>query len=136
MYITCSNLKFLRSGLSETDSAAEALLMPGQREGGVRRRGRGAFPSLFLEGRVCIPQDPRVLDSMLPYLTAYYGNPHSRTHAYGWESEAAMEKARRVSLWLAAVAVVFPPARKFSVKRKSKAVIKTLGVSQFSVGWI
>ncbi|KAF2976629.1 hypothetical protein EK904_002019 [Melospiza melodia maxima] len=41
------------------------------------------------------PLDPRVLDSMLPYLTAYYGNPHSRTHAYGWESEAAMEKARR-----------------------------------------
>lgn len=31
---------------------------------------------------------------MLPYLTSYYGNPHSRTHAYGWESEKAMEKAR------------------------------------------
>ncbi|RMB95511.1 hypothetical protein DUI87_27620 [Hirundo rustica rustica] len=41
------------------------------------------------------PLDPRVLDSMLPFLTAYYGNPHSRTHAYGWESEAAMENARR-----------------------------------------
>ena len=31
---------------------------------------------------------------MLPYLTSYYGNPHSRTHAYGWESEAAVEKSR------------------------------------------
>merc|ERR1719447_1567235 len=31
---------------------------------------------------------------MLPYLTPYYCNPHSRTHAYGWESEAAMETAR------------------------------------------
>lgn len=31
---------------------------------------------------------------MLPYLTTYYGNPHSRTHAYGWESEKAVEKAR------------------------------------------
>ena len=40
------------------------------------------------------PMDPRVLDSMLPYLTSYYGNPHSRTHAYGWESEEAVEKAR------------------------------------------
>lgn len=34
---------------------------------------------------------------MLPYLVNYYGNPHSRTHAYGWESEAAMECARQVS---------------------------------------
>lgn len=39
-------------------------------------------------------QDPRVLDAMLPYLTSYYGNPHSRTHAYGWESEEAVEYAR------------------------------------------
>lgn len=31
---------------------------------------------------------------MLPYLTCYYGNPHSRTHQYGWESEKAVEKAR------------------------------------------
>lgn len=31
---------------------------------------------------------------MMPYFTCYYGNPHSRTHAYGWESEEAMEKAR------------------------------------------
>ena len=38
-----------------------------------------------------------MLDAMLPYLVNYYGNPHSRTHAYGWESEAAMECARQVS---------------------------------------
>lgn len=31
---------------------------------------------------------------MLPYLTNFYGNPHSRTHAYGWESEKGMEDAR------------------------------------------
>ena len=34
---------------------------------------------------------------MLPYLTSLYGNPHSRTHAYGWETEEAVEKARKVS---------------------------------------
>jgi len=45
----------------------------------------------------CFVQDPRVLDAMLPYLTHYHGNPHSRTHAYGWESEEAMETARKVS---------------------------------------
>uniref|UniRef100_A0A3B4B276 cysteine desulfurase n=1 Tax=Periophthalmus magnuspinnatus TaxID=409849 RepID=A0A3B4B276_9GOBI len=41
------------------------------------------------------PMDPRVLDAMLPYQVNFYGNPHSRTHAYGWESESAMEKARK-----------------------------------------
>lgn len=41
------------------------------------------------------PVDPRVLDAMLPYLTDQFGNPHSRTHAYGWESEKAVEDARK-----------------------------------------
>uniref|UniRef100_A0A8B9FQV8 cysteine desulfurase n=1 Tax=Amazona collaria TaxID=241587 RepID=A0A8B9FQV8_9PSIT len=50
---------------------------------------------LYMDVQATTPMDPRVLDRMLPYLTAYYGNPHSRTHAYGWESEAAMEKARK-----------------------------------------
>ncbi|XP_048352876.1 cysteine desulfurase, mitochondrial isoform X2 [Sphaerodactylus townsendi] len=50
---------------------------------------------LYLDVQATTPLDPRVLDSMLPYLVHYYGNPHSRTHAYGWESESAMEKARQ-----------------------------------------
>jgi cysteine desulfurase len=40
--------------------------------------------------------DPRVLDAMLPLMTHVYGNPHSRTHEYGWESENASEIARQV----------------------------------------
>ncbi|KAI8832036.1 pyridoxal phosphate-dependent transferase [Chytridium lagenaria] len=40
------------------------------------------------------PVDPRVLDAMLPFFTQLYGNPHSRTHQYGWESEEAVETAR------------------------------------------
>ncbi|XP_066481293.1 cysteine desulfurase [Tiliqua scincoides] len=50
---------------------------------------------LYMDVQATTPLDPRVLDSMLPYLMHYYGNPHSRTHAYGWESESAMEKARQ-----------------------------------------
>lgn len=50
---------------------------------------------LYLDAQATTPLDPRVLDAMLPYLTSLYGNPHSRTHAYGWESEAAVELARR-----------------------------------------
>jgi len=53
-----------------------------------------AFWPLYLDVQATTPMDPRVLDTMLPYLTSKYGNPHSRTHAYGWESEEATEKAR------------------------------------------
>jgi selenocysteine lyase/cysteine desulfurase len=42
------------------------------------------------------PIDPRVLDAMLPFMTQQYGNPHSRTHQYGWESEKAVDAARVV----------------------------------------
>lgn len=42
------------------------------------------------------PVDPRVLDSMLPHYTEQFGNPHSRTHFYGWENEDAVERARSV----------------------------------------
>ena len=41
------------------------------------------------------PIDPRVIDAMLPYFTNQYGNPHSRTHMYGWEAEDAVENARK-----------------------------------------
>ena len=40
------------------------------------------------------PLDPRVLDAMLPFWSSRYGNAHSRTHAFGWEAEAAVEVAR------------------------------------------
>lgn len=49
---------------------------------------------LYLDFQATTPMDPRVLDIMLPYMTGLFGNPHSRSHAYGWESEAAVEAAR------------------------------------------
>lgn len=49
---------------------------------------------IYLDAQATTPVDPRVLDAMLPYLTGMYGNPHSRTHAYGWESEKASDQAR------------------------------------------
>ncbi len=50
---------------------------------------------LYLDAQSTTPLDPRVLDAMLPFLITHYGNPHSRTHAYGWESERATENARQ-----------------------------------------
>lgn len=49
---------------------------------------------IYLDMQSTTPVDPRVLDAMLPFYVGLYGNPHSRTHAYGWESEKAVEEAR------------------------------------------
>jgi cysteine desulfurase len=50
---------------------------------------------IYLDAQATTPTDPRVLDAMLPFLTGLYGNPHSRTHAYGWETDKAVEQARQ-----------------------------------------
>ena len=50
---------------------------------------------LYLDAQATTPLDPRVLDAMLPYSINMYGNPHSRTHFYGWEAEDAVEHARK-----------------------------------------
>ncbi|EFN75649.1 Probable cysteine desulfurase, mitochondrial [Harpegnathos saltator] len=60
------------------------------------KKGPTEGRSLYLDAQATTPLDPRVLDKMMPYLTVYHGNPHSRTHMYGWETEAAVEHARKV----------------------------------------
>lgn len=52
------------------------------------------FKPLYLDVQATSPLDPRVLDAMLPYWVNFYGNPHSRTHQYGWETEKAMGESR------------------------------------------
>ncbi|KAG0274743.1 cysteine desulfurase [Linnemannia exigua] len=49
---------------------------------------------IYMDMQATSPTDPRVLDAMLPYMTELYGNPHSRTHSYGWESEKGVDQAR------------------------------------------
>jgi cysteine desulfurase len=53
-----------------------------------------AFRPLYLDMQATTPLDPRVLDAMMPLETEQFGNAHSRTHAYGWESEELVENAR------------------------------------------
>lgn len=57
---------------------------------GDAREGR----PVYLDMQATTPMDPRVLDAMLPYQTEQFGNPHSRTHSYGWDAEKATEHAR------------------------------------------
>ncbi|WP_286831213.1 MULTISPECIES: cysteine desulfurase family protein [Kordiimonas] len=49
---------------------------------------------IYLDYQATTPMDERVLDAMMPYLTSKFGNPHSSTHRFGWEAEAALDIAR------------------------------------------
>jgi cysteine desulfurase len=51
------------------------------------------FP-IYMDYGATNPVDQRVVDAMIPWLREHFGNPASRSHAWGWEAEAAVEKAR------------------------------------------
>jgi len=51
------------------------------------------FP-IYMDNHSTTPLDPKVLAAMMPYLTESFGNAASRSHAYGWQGEEAVEKAR------------------------------------------
>jgi cysteine desulfurase len=78
------------SVLESMRQSDRVVYSPGFSIKGEALSGRPAY----LDFQATTPLDPRVLDAMLPFLTERYGNPHSKTHSYGWETEKAIEDAR------------------------------------------
>lgn len=90
LYRTIHTKKLLFQINNIQQHLSTTVYSPGFSIKGESLEGRPAY----LDFQATTPMDPRVLDAMMPYFTELYGNPHSKTHSYGWETEKSVENAR------------------------------------------
>lgn len=58
-------------------------------------KSKNAPVRMYFDYQSTTPTDPRVVEAMIPYMTSFYGNPHSRNHSYGWMAEKAVENGKK-----------------------------------------
>ena len=91
--ITHQNSQKFRGRVNEGIATGDMVSSLNQESSTAGSTLNGKRP-IYLDAQATTPVDPRVLDYMLPLYTGEYGNPHSKTHLYGWETESLVEKAR------------------------------------------
>lgn len=99
-----SKITSLATNAAESNTGASATVVIGNAQApdgsAITLKAASRDESLFgtrpiyLDVQATTPTDPRVLDKMMEFYTGLYGNPHSSTHSYGWETEKEVEKAR------------------------------------------